>query len=133
MAPEQVRGEGLDVRTDLFAVGVLLYELLARVRPFAGSGKPMRELRAIAQGEMVSLAAHRPRRDRALVDTVERLLRPAPADRFATADDALRALAPFSAGDFGALRLASIARAIGSERSASGAEAAPSPTKTRVT
>jgi eukaryotic-like serine/threonine-protein kinase len=36
MAPEQVRGGTLDARTDLFALGVMLYELSVGIRPFSG-------------------------------------------------------------------------------------------------
>jgi serine/threonine-protein kinase len=110
MAPEQVRGEPLDARTDLFAVGVLVYELLARMRPCSPM-QGMDELRAIAEGALVPLSLHRPKLDRALLAAVERLLAPERSARFQCADDALRALAPFSAGEMGSLRLAALVQA----------------------
>ncbi len=106
MSPEQVRGDDLDVTTDLFATGVVLYELLSRARPW-GDRPGMSELVRIERGEMTPLAAVRPKLHGELQGVVHRLLAHDARKRFASPDDALRALAPFGAGELGPLRLAS--------------------------
>jgi serine/threonine-protein kinase len=107
MAPEQILGGELDERTDLFAVGVVLYELLAGERPW-GPIRGVREMKAVVDRPPVPLLRRRPGVDRALAAIAERLFARDPALRFAGPDDALRALAPFGAGELGSLRLASI-------------------------
>jgi eukaryotic-like serine/threonine-protein kinase len=112
MAPEQIRGEPLDARTDLFAVGVVLFELLAGRRPWFAPQGTLDELRAIERGEIASILECRPRLDQPLAMVIDRLLALDMRDRFPTADAALRALAPFAAGEVGSLRLAAIVDAV---------------------
>jgi serine/threonine protein kinase len=90
VSPEQLGGLELDLRSDLFSVGVVLYELLSGRRPFggpAGAGA----LQAIAAGDRRPLAA--PHAPPALVDAVERLLAHDRAGRPPSADVAARMLA----------------------------------------
>ncbi len=91
LAPEQVRAGTSDARSDLWALGVLLFEMSGGTRPFA-AGDPAALLYAIAHSPAPSLAALRPELSQRFVAVVERLLEKDPARRFPDAPAALRAL-----------------------------------------
>jgi serine/threonine protein kinase len=83
MSPEQARGEALDERSDVFTLGVMLYEIASLARPFAGGS--VREVTAeVAAGRMRPFRDAWPDAPRPLAAVVERALRPAPADRYAS-------------------------------------------------
>jgi serine/threonine-protein kinase len=111
MSPEQILGAEIDGRSDQFAVGVILYELLAGERPW-GLARGSRELRAVVEERPRPLPRGRSRMDRALSGVVMRLIARRPDDRYRSPEDALRALAPFGAGELGSLRLASLVAAL---------------------
>ena len=94
MAPEQVRGDPVDARADLFAFGVLVYELLAGRRPFTGDSFADISA-AILRDTPAPLAALRADLPAELERIVGHCLEKHPRDRFQTASDvagALRAL-----------------------------------------
>lgn len=86
MAPEQCKGEIVDARADLYAVGVLLYEMLAGRTPF--SGKNMAEIVYKTVNEPVPPIAQF---NSAVPETVARIIKRAlakhPADRYASAQE----------------------------------------------
>jgi len=57
MSPEQVRGDKLDVRTDLFSFGLVLYEMFAGLRAFSGDTEPVLK-DAILNETPVPIRAH---------------------------------------------------------------------------
>jgi tRNA A-37 threonylcarbamoyl transferase component Bud32 len=92
MSPEQIRDDDLDGRSDLFSLGVVLYQSLTGEPPFAGE-----TLHAVTHKILTTkpkplrdLSPHVPRE---LADIVDRLLAKDRDRRFATADELARALA----------------------------------------
>ena len=91
MAPEQIRGEQVDARADLFALGAMLYEMLAGRHPFRVAGT-FETLHAVLTAEPTDLAAANERVPRPLARIVMRLLEKAPEMRFQSALDLIWAL-----------------------------------------
>ncbi len=80
MSPEQARGDALDQRTDLWSLGVLLYEMLAGVRPFRGANAHA-VLQAIFTENPEPISQRCTEISPALGSIVDRLLQKDPAKR----------------------------------------------------
>ncbi len=92
MSPERIGVEEVDAKSDLFGLGVILYELLAGRLPFEGKSM-VSILAAIARGTPPALAELVPTAPPALTDLVMQLLANDKADRPATAAEVARQLA----------------------------------------
>ncbi|UCG50492.1 MAG: protein kinase [Candidatus Latescibacterota bacterium] len=94
MSPEQVRGEELDTRSDLFSVGVILYQLVTGNRPFRGEHETAISY-AIVNEDPVAPATLRPDLPKALLQIIMRCLEKDKDKRIANAGevrDALKAV-----------------------------------------
>ncbi len=112
VAPEQVQGQPVDGRTDLYSLGITLYELLAGVYPFAGAD-PLQAVIQRLSGAAQPLEEKRPGVDPRFAAIVMRALEREPADRFASAREMRDAVAELlrGAADRSAEALAAVAAA----------------------
>jgi eukaryotic-like serine/threonine-protein kinase len=91
MAPEQALGGEVDARADVFAVGAVVYEMLAGFRAFQGVGA-YDTLKAIITNEPAEISTINPDVPPALSTIVHRCLEKSPDMRFSTAGDLATAL-----------------------------------------
>jgi serine/threonine protein kinase len=86
MAPEQLRGEQVDPRSDVFALGIVLYELVSGHRPFRGASQ-LEVCSAILRDSPMPLTSFRPELPQGLGRIVQRCLEKEPDGRFQSAKE----------------------------------------------
>jgi WD40 repeat protein/serine/threonine protein kinase len=97
MPPEQARGLPVDERADVYAIGAILYHVLAGVPPYEG-GDARAVLRAVAAGPPPPLAARERRIPVELSTIVGKAMARDPADRYPTARELAEDLRRFTTG-----------------------------------
>jgi eukaryotic-like serine/threonine-protein kinase len=91
MAPEHVEGRRLDFRTDVFAAGIVLYQLTVGKLPFEGKN-PHEVLKRIAECKFVDPRQANPRIGNRLGRIILRAMAAEPADRYASVSEMVTAL-----------------------------------------
>jgi serine/threonine protein kinase len=98
LSPEQAAGESLDVRSDLFSLGCLLYASCVGESPFKAPST-LAVLRRVADHLPVSVSKVNSNIPPWFSDIIERLLAKKPMDRFASADECLAAIEAIGSAD----------------------------------
>jgi eukaryotic-like serine/threonine-protein kinase len=86
MAPEQIEGKEADVRSDIFAFGAVLYEMVAGKRPFQGKSQ-LSLASAILESDPAPISSVKPLTPPAFEHIVTTCLQKNPEERFQTAHD----------------------------------------------
>ena len=102
MAPEQARGQTVDARADIYAFGLILYDMLLGRKRQKKHASAMDELRSRFEATPAPVRAERPDVPAAFEAVVMRTLQPLPADRYADTAALREALAALT--DDGHLR-----------------------------
>jgi serine/threonine protein kinase len=92
ISPEQAQGQRVDVRTDLYSLGVMFYEMLTGQRPYGG-----RSAVAIMSQHTSSPVPSLPELTAMQQPLLDRLMAKQQSDRYASADELLADLGPIAA------------------------------------
>ena len=95
LAPEQIQGEPQDPRSDQFALGIVLYQMLTGLKPFDGSSLGA-VCAQILNADPVPPSRHNPALPQALDLIIARCLAKNPKDRFPSCDELASALYPLA-------------------------------------
>jgi len=128
MSPEQARGESVDARTDLFSLGVVLYECVAGVNPFSAP-TTFETLRRVQACEYPPVELLRPDVPAEFVALLKTCLGKDPKDRFPDAGRMYEAMLAFLYGQgsrYGAHDLGEFLAKFGQAEEAAPASSAPS-------
>jgi serine/threonine-protein kinase len=91
VAPEILTGQQADVRSDVFTMGVLAYEMATAAPPYVGASMPAL-LGAMLRGRPANPRAAQPTLPESALEAILKALAPAPEDRFPTAKELAAAL-----------------------------------------
>ena len=105
MSPEQVRGRGVDHRTDIFAFGAVLYEMLCGVRAFH-RGTDVETMTAILNDDPLAISQVLPTAAPGLQRVIHRCLEKNPEQRFQSASDLAFAIEALSESNAAPVQLA---------------------------